>query len=169
LTNKTVEPNPSTVDSVLEQSRQSRDPHTKSTSENAIYEVLGQLHAAEAVPLLVTIMEEEEVHDMIQGMSPVMRGLAEIGPAAVPRLVESIDTAASKAKALLSSGLSEERRQSDLIQEGRIELRATLVLRAIGDPRAIPALERLQQATNNWFIAREAREAVESIQNRTLR
>ena len=147
------------------------DPNTRSRTENDIYDILGRLRAVEAVPLLVAIMEEEEIDDMIQGMSPVMRALAEIGPAAVPQLIRSIDDAKSTASAvpeLLASDLTEETRRRNLgwIQ-GRIELRATLVLREIADPRAIPALERLQTMSDNEFIVTQAREAVTKIQNRT--
>ncbi len=146
------------------------DSETKARLENHIYEMLGQLHAAEAVPLLVTIMEEEEINDMIQGMSPVMRSLVEIGRPAVPRLIESIDTAkstASVSRELRASDLTEETRERNLSWiQGRIELRATLVLREIGDQRAIPALERLQTSSDNPFIVNQAREALREIQNK---
>ena len=170
LNNHAGERSLSAADYVAEQRKQSLDAHAKSMSENAIYDVLGQLHAAEAVPLLVIIMEEEEIDNLFQGMSPVMRALAQIGDAAVPRLIESIDTAA----VLLASRRTQEAlgnlvRGKGAIELGRIQLRATLVLGEIGDPRAVPALQRLQATTDNSFIAREASDAIDSIKNRTVR
>jgi hypothetical protein len=61
--------------------------------KNDVCELLGNLHAEEAVPMLVEIMEREEIHDLIPGMTPVMRALAAIGPPAVPRLIESVEMA----------------------------------------------------------------------------
>jgi PBS lyase HEAT-like repeat-containing protein len=173
LTNNTDQKGALTSEQALEHRKISLDAHANSVAKNAIYDVLGHLRAAEAVPLLVIIMEEEEIDNMIQGMSPVMRSLAEIGPAAVPSLIESINKATDSLLILI--GPNEAARQNDLvggkgrIELGRIQLRATLVLRAIGDQRAIPALQRLHDTSKNPFIVREAREAIESIHNRTNR
>lgn len=169
LTNQSVKrPGTDSDRTMHERTERVVDPNTKSRTENDIYEVLGRLHAVEAVPLLVAIMEKEEIDDMIQGMSPVMRALAEIGPGAVPQLTMSIDGAKSTASAFLASNLTEESRQRNLGWfQGRIELRATLVLREIGDPRAIPALERLETTSDNQFIVTQAREAVRKIQNKS--
>ncbi|MEK6410028.1 MAG: hypothetical protein AABN34_24150 [Acidobacteriota bacterium] len=172
LTNQTGKTLPTTSPGSLRvQANRANDAGTKSRAENAIYEILGRLRAAEAVPLLVAIMEHEEIDDMIQGMSPVMRALAEIGPAAVPQLIESIDSAkltASASPELLVSDLTEETRQRNLAWiKGRIELRAILVLVAIGDPRAIPTLHWLQKTADNSFIETQARNAAQRIQNTT--
>jgi HEAT repeat protein len=144
------------------------DPDAKSRVENAVYETLGRLHATRAVPLLIAIIEEDETNDMIQGMSPPMRALAQIGTVAVPQLIESIDRAKTTALGsaeLQGSNLTEEERRRNLSWiEGGIELRALLVLREIGDQRAIPVLERLQATSDNQFIVRQAREAIEKIQ-----
>ena len=142
---------------------------TKSRSLNVIYSILSRLHAVGAVPLLIAIMEEEEIDNMIQGMSPVMRTLAAIGSAAVPQLINSIGGARDSALSLpeLSApSLTEATRERRLgWLQGRIELRATLVLREIGDQQAIPALERLMQRSNNEFIVNQASEAIGHIKN----
>ena len=142
---------------------------TKSRSLNVVYSILSRLHAVEAVPLLIAIMEEEEIDNMIQGMSPVMHALAAIGSAAVPQLINSIDAARDSALSLpeLSApNLPEATRERRLDWlQGRIELRATLVLREIDDQQAIPALERLMQRSNNEFIVNQAREAIGHIKN----
>jgi HEAT repeat protein len=154
----------------MEHANQRLDRGTRSRLKNYIYEILGRLHATEAVPLLINIMEREEVDDMIQGMSPVMRALAEIGAAAVPQLIESIENANSTALSFpeIRSALSEEtlRRRLGWIQ-GRIELRSVLVLREIGDPRAISTLESLQTRSDNEFVAKQAHEAVQEIRSKT--
>lgn len=146
---------------------QALDLATKSRVMNDIYEALGRLHAIQAVPLLISIMENEEINDMIQGMSPVMRALAEIGPEAVPQVTECIDNARNTALAsasLQGPDLSDEtrKRRLDLI-EGRIQMRALLVLRKIGDKRAISSLEKVEATTDNQFIRGQAREALQAI------
>jgi HEAT repeat protein len=169
--NQSVKRHGTVFDAGQEHKRQVIDLGTKSRSENDIYEILGRLRAAEAVPILVAIMEEEEIDNMIQGMSPVMRALAEIGSAAVPELIRSINEAkvtASDFPEPRGSDISEEARQWYLgIIQGRIELRATLVLGEIGDRRAIPALERLQSTSDNQFIQEQAREAIRKIQDKS--
>jgi hypothetical protein len=148
---------------------ESLDDHMKSRLGNDIYEILGRIHASEAVPPLVDIMKREEVYDMIQGMSPVMRSLAEIGPASVPQLIDCIDEAGAKTLTspdLQARDLPDETGQRKVRWiEDTIQLRAILVLRKIGDKRAIPALERVQAMSNNEFIRNEAREAVKTILN----
>jgi HEAT repeat protein len=120
----------------VENDNQSVDPETKSKLENNIYELLGRLHAADAVPQLI---------DSIERAKSIASNLAE----------------------LRTSDLTEEARQRRLgRRQGTIELRATLVLREIGDQRAIPALEELQTTSDNQFIVTQAREAVLRIQNK---
>jgi HEAT repeat protein len=143
--------------------------HLKSILKNDLYELLGRLHAKEAVPLLISIMEQEEISDLIQGMTPVMRALAEIGPAAVPEIIESLESAEATASAQLisSSGLAEDERQRRLDwATGRIQLRNVLVLREIGSPEAIPYLEELRAKTSNEFIIREVQSAIKKIQDK---
>ena len=152
------------------QNTSSLDDATRSRVINDIYEALGRLHTAEAVPLLVSIMENEEIADMIQGMSPVMRALADIGPAAVPALIESLDESTSKALASadvhIPDPAAEERERTFHLIEGRIQERGILVLRKIGDKRAIPAIERAEASTDNQFIRKQAREALQTIRTK---
>lgn len=143
------------------------DDATKSRVMNDIYEVLGHLRAAKAVPLLVSIMEKEEIDNMIQGMSPVMRSLAEIGSDAVPALIQCLEEARNTALASASlrpPDLNDEARRPRVDStEGRIQLKAILVLGQIGDKRAIPALENIETSTENQFTREQAREAVQTI------
>jgi HEAT repeat protein len=153
----------------IERSTKDLDDHTKSRVINDIYEILGQLHAAQAVPLLVSIMKKEEIDNMIEGMTPVMRALAEIGSDAVPALIQCLEEANTTLASarLRPPDLNDEtrRRRLDWI-EGRTQLRAILVLGNIGDKRAIPALEKVETSTENQFIREQAREAEQTIRRK---
>ena len=129
---------------------------------NDVYELLGRLGAKDAVPLLVQIMEDQEIYDMIPGMTPVMRAIAEIGPAAVPRLIESIAKVEVTA-ASLHSGESAESRHWSYIRK---QENAVLVLKAIGDPSALPALERLITTSNNVFLIEETLRAIQKLKEK---
>src|SRR5262249_4403469 len=113
--------------------------------KNDVYELLGNLHAEEAVPILVEIMEHQEIYDLIPGMSPAMRAIAEIGPGAIPRLIESLENAQMTAASIWTSpDLSEEENRGIIsCYSTRIQENVILVLEKIGDERALPALEKL--------------------------
>jgi PBS lyase HEAT-like repeat len=135
-----------------------------------VYELLGKLRAEEATPLLIEAMEREERHSLIAGMSPVMRSLAAIGSAAVPALIASLENAETTAGSL--SGIWDSSISPEVVgrsledDANRIRVRAILVLEAIGDSRAIPALENIHERTTNEFIARIAKEAVDKIRRK---
>jgi HEAT repeat protein len=137
---------------------------------NDVYELLGRLHAEEAVPLLVEIMEHQKIDNLIPGMTPVMRALAELGPTAVPRVIESIDRAeitAASSPFVTAPDLSDEAKQRNLEWEiTRIQENAVLVLEKIGDARALATLEKLLTATENELLARTVREAMKTIKNK---
>jgi HEAT repeat protein len=123
--------------------------------------LLGQLHAVEAVPILIAVLDRQVEASFPRGLNTVMRSLAQIGPPAVPALIEEIENAASKAPSLVfrdQGDLSEsgDRRRFDEKNnqwDGRrevaiIRIRAALTLGEIGDARALPALEKLLHRTN---------------------
>lgn len=137
---------------------------------NDVYELLGRLHAVQAVPLLVEIVEKQEIDSLIPGMTPAMRALAEIGPVAVPRLIESIENAASTAAFspyVTAPDLSEEAKQRNLEwQRIRIQVNAVLVLENIGDARALPVFEKLLNTTRNEFLARMVGDAITALKQK---
>lgn len=121
-------------------------------------ELLGQLHAVDAVPILIELMRRQVAADWPRGLDRVMRSLAQIGPPAVPALMQEIENAPSKAHSVVlrdenssseSGDRDEENNQWDVSREvAIIRIRAVLVLGEIGDERALPAIERLLHPTS---------------------
>lgn len=136
-----------------------------------LYELLGRLRAEKAIPLLLTIMEHEERHDLLDLMEPFMKALAEIGSPAIPGLIESIERAEATATQSTTfesaPNLTEEQRTQIIKNDAdKIRVRALLVLEAIGDPRAIEILERLHESTTNPFISKRTEEVISNIRKK---
>ena len=115
--------------------------------EYDVEELLGKLHAEEAIPLLIKIMEERTAFNALEKMCPEMYALVEIGPAAVPKLIESIENAQARARRLDNS-----------MPSLPIQRRAAIVLGRIGDRRALPILERLLKETklvDFWYAVEQ--------------
>lgn len=117
-----------------------------------VYELLGRLHAEEAVPLLIKAMEERQPYKLSEYCDLDMRALVEIGPAAVPRLIESMEEAETTAEQNEHEGLQ--------VTALMIKLRAGMVLGDIGDVRALPILEKLEKETkivDFWYAIQEVK------------
>jgi ABC-type transporter Mla MlaB component len=117
-----------------------------------ILEILGRLRAEEAVPLLIRIMERRAIYSAIERMSPEMNTLAQIGTAAVPQLIEAIETASQRSASVgfADPSLTEEEKTSlRSIETFKIQVRAALTLGEIGDARALPILRRLMEESND--------------------
>lgn len=109
--------------------------------KNDVMELLGQLRAEEAVPILIRLMEERPVDNLWEKMRYDMKALVAIGSAAVPQLIESIKNAKDTAK-----------RNWQPIPAYRIQVRAAIVLGMIGDERALPVLEELLRQENDMLV-----------------
>ena len=95
--------------------------------------LLGHLHAVEAVPLLIEIMELGESSALGTYHGPEVGALIEIGKDAVPQLLEALRQA-------------EERRQTNVDSvpaANDSEEKIAMLLGNIGDARALPVLEEL--------------------------
>jgi HEAT repeat protein len=110
-------------------------------------ELLGKMKSEEAVPAIIEALEIR----MPSGREPKplaeIRALEEIGPPAVPALVDALTRAPETA-----------RKQKSLYYPGErlIQIRMAFALAEIGDPRAIPALEDLiktQPSFGSGFVA----------------
>lgn len=135
-----------------------------------VYELLGQLQAKEAVPILIRDLEHQEVDNMISGMTPVMRALADIGSEAVPQLIESLKraelTAASSPYVSSKEPGSEVRTRNLKLEANRIQVNIILILEKIGDKRALPALENLLNKSENEFLTKLINEAIMGIKEK---
>lgn len=123
-----------------------------------VCELLGHLRAKEAVPILIRDLESQEISDMIPGMTPVMHALADIGPEAVPQLIESLEraeaTAASSPAALSTESDTEAKARILKMEATRIQVNIVLILEKMGDKRALPSLENLLNKSQNEFLTK---------------
>ncbi|MEW6125660.1 MAG: hypothetical protein AB1757_01240 [Acidobacteriota bacterium] len=132
------------------------DKFVKPSVKNDVYEILGAIHSEEAIPILVKTMEREVPAGMEVGLSPVMQALVEIGSPAVPHLITSIEAAE---KMIAASDSSKPLKELNRI----IQIRASLVLAEIGDKRALPVLQHLEQSVENDFMRNQIARAIEQI------
>jgi hypothetical protein len=107
----------------------------------AALKLAGLLRVEEAVPLLVRMIEDGEPLSLWEKTGPEMTALAQIGPGAVPAVIESIENAEATAQRNHDSGCE------TCPDAFRIQIRGAKVLGDIGDPVALPLLERLMQET----------------------
>lgn len=118
-------------------------------------ELLGRLRAVEAVPILIKLMKEPDVvvtHNW--SINNTMRALIEIGPPAVPPLIDEIERVSAK----ISAAESDQKHTADEINVliartvARIQNKMVIVLGEIGDERAMPVLEKLLDPTRNPLL-----------------
>ncbi|HEV8483807.1 MAG TPA: hypothetical protein VGV87_09685 [Blastocatellia bacterium] len=139
---------------------------------NDVIALLGELRAAKSAPLLVEIMENRIMDNLFEKMRPEMTALANIGAAAVPYLISSIETAKQKALSVQfpDPRTDEERTRYVMTQTARTQLRAAMVLGEIGDPRGLPVLQRLLEPTSDLNLVRPetvvVKHAIKQIQDR---
>ena len=122
-------------------------------------EVLGHLRAVEAVPTLIEVLRTQVESSFPRGLDTVMRSVAEIGPPAVPVIMEELENAQRNARSLvlkdegaaIDSAENPRPNKEDNLWEGRevviIRIRAIFMLGEIGGERALSALEKLLDPT----------------------
>lgn len=135
-----------------------------------VCELLGRLKAEEAISILIEAMEDEDSIGSWEITSPPMHALIEMGGAAVPRLLEAMETAEARVFTRQSSSeppLSEEARtRIARIELFQIQARSSIVLGQIGDARALPVLERVLGSTNDSVLIPYLRGAIAKIRTK---
>jgi hypothetical protein len=71
------------------------DPKVNWEVSADICDLLGRLHAIEAIPILLNIVENREVISRVTTMTPEMQALVNIGSPAVPSVIEFFNSAES--------------------------------------------------------------------------
>lgn len=113
-----------------------------------VCELLGRLHALEAVPLLLQTMEEREEYFGTGRMGFEMKALVEIGEPAIPQIVALFEAADSKAASLRFGDPQPSLEDQITYKRGYaaiIRARAAIVLGEIGSVDALPALKESLQ------------------------
>lgn len=142
-------------------SRYRSDTDKQTRMQSDAISLLGQLHAVDAVPLLIRILGQFESEGAgFRYWGPEMIGLIDIGSSAVPELLDSLR-------------LAEERRQSIPLDNGslapylEIQARITDVLGRIGDERALKLFEELKKSNTSPFFLSCLADAEERIRQKT--
>lgn len=118
-----------------------------------VCELLGRLHAEEAIPVLIEAMEAEMGIGQWERMSPAMYALIEIGEPAVPKLLEAMETARDRVIAMCAADKDPPSDFFIRTETVKNQARAAMVLERIGDERALPVLERIKSTTESeWLI-----------------
>jgi HEAT repeat protein len=146
---------------------------TSRLREDAIF-LLGALRAEEAVPLLIDIMAREEADSPLSRYEgPEMVALEQIGSAAVPMLLEVLETPAKAERAPAGNAPSTASGGWALGQHGghfeyfKARSRAAMVLGEIGDIRALPVLQDMLASNEDSLLAPYLKEAINRIRKRT--
>lgn len=167
-------------DEAFEQSRLGKTPEEKANAIQSIRdivinqrlmedvcELLGSLHAQEAIPILIEAMEQEEsVSGNWERMNPPMEALVKIGSASVPKAIEALETAEPRESAVrYADGTTPStfRRKTNIATD---QARAALVLGEIGDVRALPSLESFLRTTDNQWLMSYFEEAIKKIKKK---
>lgn len=131
-----------------------------------VCQILGKIRCEEAISLLIDLMGSYDTSGSSEQTGPEMYALIDIGQPAVPRLIETIETAEQKIAATINVGpmFTEIEKQRMIAHDVfHLQTRAAMVLGGIGDDAALPALMKLQATTKNQILLRYLREAIEKI------
>jgi len=129
-----------------------------------VCELLGRLKAVEAVAVLIEAMESWPGSDSWENSNPAMDALQKIGSPAVDDIIEAVESAKQRAAKPQGDG-----HPSDFFvstEAAKNQARASIVLAAIGDARALPVLERLENSTDSQWLAPYLRRAIAQIRER---
>lgn len=119
-----------------------------------VMELLGRLHAREAIPLLIDSVDARRfrIKNIIRlnvfTISPEMAALIEIGSPAVPQILHTIESAEAQAKREADEGVVTSTQLLFAMDENsatRTQIRLAMILGEIGDVRALPVLEELDK------------------------
>lgn len=104
-------------------------------------ELLGELHAVEAVPVLIELTGQEMHTDQNEHISPPMIALINIGAHAAPEVSRALDTAETRVVSRVLPtlpGLKEDDKRTLVeLQTSVLQARLAIVLGEIGDPRTL--------------------------------
>jgi len=160
--------------------------------ESDACEVVGALHAVEAVPILATLSWSRSIVEIGLSFrtyltSPSINALVEIGRPAVAQIVMELESADSTAAVEFRSRFTQAGSEvSDLLGRMRSlsfgpkiktredlanRIRSTLanVLGQIGDERALPALEKLSEKSDDSEVRFYSRQAISMLGARRYR
>lgn len=124
-----------------------------------VCELLGRLKAEEATGILIESMEDWPSSESWENMNPAMSALVEIGSAAVPKIIEALETARRRAAATPFA----DRQPSDFFvkaETAKYQARSAMVLGDIGDARALSVLESLETSTDSQWLLPYFRRAI---------
>jgi HEAT repeat protein len=122
-----------------------------------VIEILGRLHAREAIPALIYSIDERRISAKfmffvdVRGIDPDMAALIEIGSPAVTQIIQTIEGAEAGAKRNEDGGAAK-----------RTQVKLAIVLGQIGDVRALPVLEELYEQRKDRHVQR----AIEQIKTK---
>lgn len=137
--------------------------------EDDICEVLSQTHSEKAFPILIKFMWKPDSIGVGQPINIAMQTLISIGKPTIPALLQAIDSAEELATSdhRDASTFGTKKMRQDIRDEiFRIQVRAVIVLGRIGDTRAIPMLQHLEEATSNGELRYFCRDAIKRIQEK---
>jgi HEAT repeat protein len=107
--------------------------------------LLGRLKAVEAIPLFIDrLLMDDNSSGTHFNWTPSMNALAEMGSAAVPSLIEAIETAKERAAFVPDNSGVQPSKQGIKWDTELIQTRAAMVLGKIGDTHALPVLTGLK-------------------------
>lgn len=127
-------------------------------------ELLGRLRAEAAVPALIEAMESWPGGDSWENSNAAMDALEKIGRTAIPDILEAIESA--KLRAARPQGGDHPSDFYVKAEAAKNQARASMVLAAIGDASASPALERLEKSTDSQWLVPYLRRAIVRIRAR---
>lgn len=128
-----------------------------------IIDVLVSLRAAEAVPELVPFIWCCNLEFLSLGktwLSDEAKALTRMGPLAVPKLLEVLETADMLVASM--QGETERRQRARLIR-----IRTIKILTEIADASCLPALRALLRETRDDILSNRLRQAIDEIERKS--
>jgi hypothetical protein len=152
---------PSDPSSQAEAARQLSTMLINQRLKGDVCELLGQLRAEQAVKVLIEAMETWPGGDSWENPNAAMDALQKIGSPAVPEIVEAVESA--KPRAATPRGEGHPSEFFVTTEAVKNQARASIVLGAIRDARALPVLERLENSTDSGWLRPYLRRAIAQI------